>query len=60
MVFAFGNDVFGTQLTPSGAFDILGKGFNKIQLLLTIVALFVGVIVIRPLVRKKKVEAGWQ
>jgi ER membrane protein complex subunit 1 len=60
LVFAYGHDVFGTSVTPSGAFDILGKGFNKIQLLLTIVALFGGVSLVRPLVTKKKVEAGWK
>jgi ER membrane protein complex subunit 1 len=60
LVFAFGHDVFGTQLTPSGAFDILGKGFNKIQLLLTIVALFIGVLCVRPLVTKKKVDGRWR
>ncbi|KPI42619.1 ER membrane protein complex subunit 1 [Cyphellophora attinorum] len=60
LVFAYGHDVFGTSVTPSGAFDILGKGFNRIQLLLTIVALFGGVSLVRPLVTKKKVEAGWK
>ncbi|ETN40254.1 uncharacterized protein HMPREF1541_04530 [Cyphellophora europaea CBS 101466] len=60
LVFAFGHDVFGTQVSPSGPFDILGKGFNKVQLLLTIVALFVGMLLVRPLVRRKKVEARWR
>lgn len=60
LVFAFGNDVFGTQVVPSGAFDVLGKGFNRIQLLLTIAALFVGVAFIRPIVRKKTVEGRWK
>ena len=60
LVFAFGNDVFGTQVVPSGAFDVLGKGFNRIQLLLTIAALFVGVGLIRPIVRKKTVDGRWK
>ena len=60
LVFAFGHDIFGTQVNPSGAFDILGKGFNKIQLLLTIVALFAGVIMVGPLVRKKQVDGRWR
>ncbi len=60
LVFAFGHDVFGTQVVPSGAFDVLGKGFNRIQLLLTIVALFVGVAVVRPIVRKKMVDGRWK
>ena len=60
LVFAFGHDVFGTQVVPSGAFDVLGKGFNKVQLLLTIVALFIGVGAMRPIVRKKMVEGRWK
>ncbi|KIX95058.1 uncharacterized protein Z520_09368 [Fonsecaea multimorphosa CBS 102226] len=60
MVFAFGHDVFGTTTTPSMAFDVLGKGFNKVQLVLTVVALFAGVGALRPLVRKKTVEGRWK
>ena len=60
VVFAYGHDVFGTQITPSMAFDVLGKGFNKLQLVLTVVALAVGVMAIRPLVRKKTVEGRWK
>jgi len=60
VIFAFGHDVFGTQSTPSMAFDVLGKGFNKAQLMLTVVALAVGVMAIRPLVTKKTVEGRWK
>ncbi|RMZ78636.1 hypothetical protein DV738_g3805, partial [Chaetothyriales sp. CBS 135597] len=59
LIFAFGHDVFSTQIAPSGAFDILGKGFNRIQLLLTVVALFVGVLVLRPMTRSKTVQGRW-
>jgi ER membrane protein complex subunit 1 len=58
-VFAFGHDIFGSQVVPSGAFDVLGKGFNRVQLLLTIAALFASVAFIRPMVRKKMVEGQW-
>jgi hypothetical protein len=37
-------------VAPSFAFDILGKGFNKISMLITVAALFVGVIFVAPLV----------
>jgi len=60
VIFAFGHDIFGTQITPSMAFDVLGKGFNKVQLLLTVVALAAGVLAIRPLVRKKTVDGRWK
>jgi hypothetical protein len=51
LVFAYGIDVFGTRVTPSAAFDILGKGFNKLSLLGTVVALAIGVFVLAPMVR---------
>ncbi|KIW76256.1 hypothetical protein Z517_11002 [Fonsecaea pedrosoi CBS 271.37] len=59
-VFAFGHDIFDTTITPSLAFDVLGKGFNRVQLVLTVVALFAGVGALRPLVRKKTVDGRWR
>jgi hypothetical protein len=50
LVFAYGHDLFGTRVAPSFAFDVLGKGFNKIQMLLTVAALLVGVLFVAPLV----------
>ena len=50
LIFAYGFDMFGTRLAPSQTFDILGKGFSKVQLLLTIVALAVGVSMLAPMV----------
>ena len=50
LVFAYGVDVFGTRVAPSAAFDILGKGFNKLSLVLTVVALGAGVAVLAPMV----------
>ena len=51
LVFAFGNiDLFGSRVSPIGAFDILGKGFSKLQLVLTVVALAVGTTLVAPLV----------
>lgn len=50
VVFAFGSDIFGTRATPSQAFDVLGKSFSKLQLLLTVVALAIGVSLLAPMV----------
>ena len=51
LVFAFGAvDIFGTRVSPIGAFDMLGKGFSKFQLVATVVALAVGTGVLAPLV----------
>ncbi|KAI3321418.1 DUF1620-domain-containing protein [Xylariaceae sp. AK1471] len=60
LVFAYGVDVFGTRVAPSQAFDLLGKGFNKIMLLGTVLALFVGVVALGPMVRKKQINMRWQ
>lgn len=60
LVFAYGLDIFGTRLTPSFAFDMLGKGFNKVQMLGTVAALAVGVGFVAPLVRRKQINGLWQ
>ncbi|KAL8716361.1 MAG: hypothetical protein Q9220_000268 [cf. Caloplaca sp. 1 TL-2023] len=61
LVFAYGSlDMFGTRIAPIGAFDILGKGFNKIQLVGTVAALAVGTGLLAPMVRKKQTDTQWQ
>ena len=60
LVFGFGHDIFGTKVSPSGTFDLLGKEFNKVQLLLTVVALAAGTSAIHPLVRKRQTEGRWK
>ncbi|KAI1337115.1 DUF1620-domain-containing protein [Xylariaceae sp. FL0016] len=60
LVLAFGVDVFGTRVMPSQAFDVLGKGFNKVTLIATVAALFVGVLALGPMVRKKQINMRWQ
>lgn len=60
LVFAFGHDIFGTQVSPSTKFDVLDAGFNKIQLILTVLALAAGVGALAPMVRKRQVESRWK
>lgn len=50
LVFAYGLDVFGTRLSPSFSFDVLGKDFNKFQMLATVAALAVATLLVAPLV----------
>ncbi len=50
LVLGWGVDVFGTRVAPSMAFDVLGKGFNKISLMGTVVALWAAVFVLGPMV----------
>ncbi|PWN47696.1 DUF1620-domain-containing protein [Violaceomyces palustris] len=58
-VLAYGLDYFFTRVSPSGQFDILQESFNKPQLLLTIAALSVGIIITRPMVRGRSLDARW-
>lgn len=52
LAFSFGDiDIFGTRIAPIGGFDILGKGFNKLQLVATVIALAIGTGVVAPMVR---------
>ncbi|KAF2139060.1 uncharacterized protein K452DRAFT_233269 [Aplosporella prunicola CBS 121167] len=60
LVFAYGLDVFGTRVTPSFSFDVLGKDFNRFQLVTTVAALAVTVFFVAPLVRRKQINARWQ
>lgn len=50
LIFAYGLDIFGTRASPSFSFDVLGKDFNKIQMLATVAALFVATLAVAPLV----------
>lgn len=52
LVFAYGLDMFGTRSTPSGGFDVLGKDFNKLQMLATVAALGIGTVLVAPLVSR--------
>ncbi|KAH7316786.1 hypothetical protein B0I35DRAFT_263512 [Stachybotrys elegans] len=60
LVVAYGVDIFGTRVAPSGVFDILGNGFDKITLILTVVALFGGVIFLSPMTRRKQINRIWE
>ncbi|CAG8944199.1 unnamed protein product [Penicillium salamii] len=60
LILAYGNDIYGTRATPSQAFDVLGKSFSKLQLVLTVVALGAGVAVLAPMTRRKQVNALWK
>lgn len=59
LVVAVGHDVFGTRVAPSGVFDVLGKGFSKTQLLLTVMALAVSVAALAPMVSRAWFPFSW-
>lgn len=51
LIFAYGLDIFGTRASPSFSFDVLGKDFNKLQMLATVAALTVVTLGVAPLVQ---------
>ena len=50
LIFVYGLDLFGTRASPSFSFDILGKDFNKLQMLATVAALAIATLLVAPLV----------
>jgi ER membrane protein complex subunit 1 len=62
LLFAWGagGDVFGTRVAPSFAFDVLGKDFNRVQMLITVAALTVAVLVIAPIIARKGNNMRWE
>lgn len=56
LVFSYGKvDIFGTRVAPIGEFDMLGKGFSKLQLVGTVIALAIGTGVVAPMVSFSKI-----
>ncbi|WFD25396.1 hypothetical protein MNAN1_000364 [Malassezia nana] len=59
MVLATGLDWVYTVASPSGPFDRLHASFNKAQLVLTILGLFLGIAITHPVVRMRALNARW-
>lgn len=60
LLFTHGLDLFLTRaIAPSGTFDILTDSFNKVQLLLTLAGLSVGIAVAKPAVQRKMLNMRW-
>ena len=59
LVFVYGLDLFFTRTAPSNTFDVLSETFNKAQLVLTIAALSIAILVTKPMVRRKKLRERW-
>lgn len=59
LVLAYGLDLFGSRVTPSGTFDLLSESFNKVQLALTVCGLLVAIIIVKPIARNKLLRQKW-
>jgi hypothetical protein len=58
-VFAFGLDLFGTSVSPSGRFDVLSSAFNKLQLIATTLGLLGAIAIMKPIVQRKQLKERW-
>lgn len=56
---ALGLDLFCTRVAPSRTFDVLSASFNKAQLVLTLGALALAIIVTKPMVQRKRLRERW-
>ncbi|KAI8996246.1 DUF1620-domain-containing protein [Trametes punicea] len=59
VVFAYGLDLFFTRIAPSNTFDVLSENFNKAQLVFTIAALALAIVVVKPMVARKRLRERW-
>ena len=59
LIFAYGLDLFSTRVAPSHTFDVLSENFNKMQLVMTIVALSAAIMITKPMVRRKRLREQW-
>ncbi|CEH18042.1 Uncharacterized conserved protein [Ceraceosorus bombacis] len=59
LVAVLGLDWILVRIAPSGTFDMLNPTFNKPQLVLTIVALTVGLLVAKPMLATKTLKMRW-
>jgi hypothetical protein len=59
IVLTYGIDLFLTRVAPSNTFDILSENFNKLQLVLTIAALALGIAITKPMVKRKIMRQRW-
>jgi len=54
-----GPDIFFTRFAPSKGFDSLPESFNKLLLILVLLALFIGLMKAKSMSGKKSIKFGW-
>ncbi|KAI9058646.1 DUF1620-domain-containing protein [Trametes sanguinea] len=59
LVFAYGLDLFFTRIAPSNTFDVLSENFNKAQLVFTIGGLALAIVIVKPIVERKRLRERW-
>ncbi|KAI0743061.1 hypothetical protein C8Q80DRAFT_1192304 [Daedaleopsis nitida] len=59
LVFTYGLDMFFTRVAPSNTFDVLSESFNKAQLVITIAGLALAIMIVKPIVARKRLRERW-
>ncbi|CAG8515703.1 6939_t:CDS:10 [Diversispora eburnea] len=59
LVLAYGLDLWFTREAPSKTFDVLSEDFSKGTLLATILGLVIGILITKPMVRRKILKSRW-
>uniref|UniRef100_A0A915PQG2 ER membrane protein complex subunit 1 n=1 Tax=Setaria digitata TaxID=48799 RepID=A0A915PQG2_9BILA len=60
LMLAYGTDLFFTQLTPSGAFDILKDDFDHLLISVVLVGLVIGSLICKKLGKNNSLRQAWQ
>ncbi|RHZ82351.1 hypothetical protein Glove_109g123 [Diversispora epigaea] len=59
LVLAYGLDLWFAREAPSKTFDVLSEDFSKGTLLATILGLVIGILITKPMVRRKILKSRW-
>ncbi|VDK88992.1 unnamed protein product, partial [Litomosoides sigmodontis] len=60
LMLAYGTDLFFTQLTPSGTFDVLKDDFDHLLISIVLISLVIGSLVCKKLGKNNNLKQAWQ
>lgn len=60
LMLAYGTDLFFTQLTPSGTFDVLKDDFDHLLISIVLISLVIGSLVCKKLGKNNNLRQAWQ
>ncbi|CAG9539340.1 unnamed protein product [Cercopithifilaria johnstoni] len=60
LMLAYGTDLFFTQLTPSGTFDVLKDDFDHLLITIVLISLVIGSLVCKKLGKNNNLKQAWQ
>ncbi|VBB32062.1 unnamed protein product [Acanthocheilonema viteae] len=60
LMLAYGTDLFFTQLTPSGTFDVLKDDFDHLLISIVLISLVIGSLICKKLGKNNNLKQAWQ